>query len=433
MAKKTIPVLGAGLAGLSAAWHMEKDGVDCQVFEAEPEIGGLCRSKKIKGFTFDYDGHLLHFNNEYTHNFVKDVLGVKLTRHKRNSFIRYVDCDIPYPFQANFSKLPEKIREECFQGLKEVRDNHKNSYPDFKAWAYASFGKGITEHFMLPYNEKFWTVPATELTTEWLDGFVPVLKLDEIINGSAKDLESIGYNNYFYYPAKGGIQELVSALEGNMVNKPRLNSKITQIDTKNNKIIVNQKENISYDKLISTIPLPELKNIIKDIPRETERLLNLLNYNSILVFNIGIKSEINNNKHWIYFPEKKNRYFRIGFYSSFSLDSAPLGHSSVYVEVSYPKDTKIDKIKLKDEILKDLAKTGLISSTDMIVYCDIIDIKYGYPIYDHNYKNAVSEILNFLAQYNIYSIGRYGLWRYFSMEDAILDGRKAACLVSSKK
>jgi len=71
MTKKRVIVLGAGLAGLSAAWHLQRQGIDCRVFEKEPEVGGLCRSKKILGFTFDYDGHLLHFKSRQAFNFVK--------------------------------------------------------------------------------------------------------------------------------------------------------------------------------------------------------------------------------------------------------------------------------------------------------------------------------------------------------------------------
>ena len=70
MAKKRIIILGAGLAGLSTAWHLQRRGLDCQVYEKEPEVGGLCRSKNIGGFTFDFDGHLLHFKHNYTFNLI---------------------------------------------------------------------------------------------------------------------------------------------------------------------------------------------------------------------------------------------------------------------------------------------------------------------------------------------------------------------------
>ena len=48
--------MGAGLAGLSTAWHLQKKGIDCRIFEKEPEVGGLCRSRRFDGFIFDYSG-----------------------------------------------------------------------------------------------------------------------------------------------------------------------------------------------------------------------------------------------------------------------------------------------------------------------------------------------------------------------------------------
>jgi UDP-galactopyranose mutase len=74
MSKKKIVILGAGLAGLSAAWHLQKKKIECFVFEKEPVVGGLCRSKQVKGFIFDCDGHLLHFRNKYTLQLVRRLL-----------------------------------------------------------------------------------------------------------------------------------------------------------------------------------------------------------------------------------------------------------------------------------------------------------------------------------------------------------------------
>jgi protoporphyrinogen oxidase len=81
MHKKKIIILGAGLSGLSAAWHLQKKGIDCKVFEKEKEVGGLCSSSKIKGFTFDRSGHLLHFKHSYTFNLVRHLLANNLFEH----------------------------------------------------------------------------------------------------------------------------------------------------------------------------------------------------------------------------------------------------------------------------------------------------------------------------------------------------------------
>ena len=422
MAKEKVLILGAGLAGLSAAWHLQKRGIAAQVFEKEPEAGGLCRSEKVGGFTFDCDGHLLHFRHRDIYDSVKNLLNGNLARHKRKSYIRYQDCEIPYPFQANFLKLPRHIAQECLNGLKTAF-NHKKNYPNFKTWAYANFGKGITEHFMLPFNEKFWRVPAEELTCGWLDGFIPVLKLREL---KAQPRKQVGYNAIFYYPAKGGIEELPLALAKNIKRDIHLNCRVTAIDIDNKEITINHKQRINYAKLISSLPLPEFKKMIKNLPCEIKRSLGLLNYNSILVFNLGIKAQIKNDRHWIYFPEDKFSYFRMGFYNSFSEALTPPGKSSLYVEVSYLKDKPADTGQLKDEIIKSLIEGKIINSPSDIVHCSILDIKYGYPIYDHNYQRTVPKVLEFLRRHNIYSIGRYGSWRYMSMEGALLEGRNIA-------
>ena len=87
MAKKKIIILGAGLAGLSAAWHLKQKGIRASVFEKEDTAGGLCRSKDINGFIFDYDGHLLHFQNSYTLELVKKLLKGNLACHKRSALL----------------------------------------------------------------------------------------------------------------------------------------------------------------------------------------------------------------------------------------------------------------------------------------------------------------------------------------------------------
>src|SRR4030066_102850 len=113
MAKKKIVVLGAGLAGLSTAWHLQRKGIACQVFEKEPEAGGLCRSKNINGFIFDCDGHVLHFRHRYTLDLVRSLLGNNLIRHKRNASVYYRDRYVRYPFQANLYGLPTGVVREC--------------------------------------------------------------------------------------------------------------------------------------------------------------------------------------------------------------------------------------------------------------------------------------------------------------------------------
>jgi len=427
--KKRIIILGAGLAGLSAAWHLKKKGLNAIVFEKEPDIGGLCRSRQINGFTFDCDGHLLHFRHRYTYNLVKGLLGNQLTEHKRNASIYTYSKYNPYPFQANLYGLPAPIVKECLLEFLKACQNgqfqNKNKR-SFLYWINHTFGRGIAKHFMLPYNNKFWTLPADELTCEWLDGFIPVPSLKQVIEGALrKNRKQFGYNAKFWYPKNGGIEVLPLSLASQIKNI-YTNCSIREIDPVNKYIKLSSNDKEKFDYLISTIPLPEIPGLIKKLPSNKSLLFKKLKWNSIFNLNLGLDNKHNSTKHWIYYPEKNTCFFRVGFWHNFSSSLAPAGKSSLYIEVSYSKYKPINKKRIVPQIIMDLKKVGLINKEDKICARDAFDIKYGYPIYDRNYAPAREKIISFLGKNNIVCCGRYGLWKYMSMEDAILSGQEAA-------
>ena len=427
MTKKRIVILGSGLAGLSAAYHLQKKGLDYQIFEKEDTSGGLCRSKNIDGFTFDYSGHLLHFKHHYTYKLVQGLLNNNLIRHKRKSWVHSFNTDVPYPFQANFFGLPPKITKDCLLGFVQAANNghyKKKQDTTFKDWIYQTFGRGIARHFMLPYNKKFWTVCPSQLTCDWLDNLIPQLSLEDVIEAAiTRSSKHLGYNANFWYSKKGGIQALVFAF-AERIRKIELSCSCQKIDINNKKVFFRNGLQKKFDKLISTIPLPELVNIIDDLPESIISSFKKLRWVSILNFNLGIDRKDINDKHWIYFPEKKFIFFRVGFPHNFSACLTPPKKSSVYIEVSYSRNKPINKKSIVSHIIKDLIKARIISGTDRIITQDINDIKYGYPIYDRNYCSARENILKFLQKNNILSCGRYGSWKYMSMEDVILEARK---------
>ena len=427
MPKKNILILGAGLSGLSAALHLEKRGINYRVFEKEPEVGGLCRSKKINGFTFDYDGHLLHFRHRYTFELIKGLLKGNLREHKRSSWVYSYGRYTPYPFQANLHGLPPHIVEECLLGYLETsRNNGHKRNGDFLSWINQTFGRGIAKYFMIPYNTKFWTLPPQSLTSEWLDGFIPVPSLNQIIEGSIEGSKrEFGYNAHFWYPKDEGIRQVALALAGQVKNIHR-NCGASQIDVTQKKIKIGESREEKFDYLISTIPLPEVKAMIKGIPMKVRKCFGQLRWNSIFNLNLGVENSDNLFRHWVYFPEKEVSFFRVGFPHNFSDSVVPKGKKSLYAEVSYSKDKRINKQEVASRIKSDLKKVGILNRGDKIISEDVNDIKYGYPIYDRNYRKAVGTISGYLREKNIITCGRFGSWRYMSMEGAILDGKRAA-------
>jgi UDP-galactopyranose mutase len=436
MAEKKIIILGAGLAGLSAAYHLQKNGYTCQVFEQEAEVGGLCRSKHIDGFVFDYDGHLLHFKHQYTFNLIKRLLGDNLARHERNSWIYSHGIYSRYPFQANLHGLPMSILKECLLGFISVSQNSRSKRAkgkNFLDWIGHTFGAGIAKHFMVPYNTKFWTLPPEYITCEWIDEFIPVPSLNQVLEGTVHDsTRGFGYNTEFWYPKTGGISQLALAFAG-QIGAVYTNSKVTEINLAAKEINFSSGETREFDYLISTIALPQMRHLVKGLPSDICAAFNKLRWNSIFNMNLGIEGREASRRHWVYFPEKELVFFRVGFPHNFSSSVAPVEKSSLYVEVSYSKGAPIDKSTIAMRIKEDLKKTGILSGDKNIRVEDVNDIHYGYPIYDREYKPAREKAIKFLSRHNIIPCGRYGSWRYMSIEDSILDGRDVLRYVEDDK
>lgn len=429
MPKKRIVILGAGLAGLSAAWHLQRKGSECLIFEKESEVGGLCRSKNINGFTFDYDGHLLHFKHSYAFNLIKDLLGDNLAEHKRRAWIYSYDRYTPYPFQANLYGLPKSVVQDCLLGFIKIYNNGRkktNNNHSFYDWIMRTFGRGIARHFMLPYNTKFWTLPPQKLTCDWLDGFIPVPDLTQIIEGTIEESQrSFGYSARFWYPKKGGISQVSLAL-ANQIKNIYTHCQIAEINLRQKEIRTVSGNKEKFDYLISTIPLPELSHLIRGLPHKIQSAFGKLRWNSIFNLNLGVDNKDYDGKHWVYFPQKETCFFRVGFFHNFSSHLAPLDKSSLYVEVAYSQTWPIDKNNIILRIKGDLKKVGILKQENRVYTEDINDIKYGYPIYDKNYRESRAKITECLLMNNIIPCGRYGSWRYISMEEAILEGKLAA-------
>lgn len=431
-----IIIIGAGITGLSCAYYLKKPYA---IMEKEKECGGLCRSVRTRGFTFDYSGHFLHVHHKETENLIKHLLKNNLQKISRNSWIFSHNRYIPFPFQANLYALPEKITNECLQGfINKPYPLHLTPYLSFYDWSVSTFGKGITKHFMKPYNEKLWTISSRQLSSDWVAPFVPHPSAREIVEGSKHfHSKTFGYNVSFYYPKQGGIGALIDAISSSTKNL-RLNSEVTRIDYKKKFVETSKGERFYYNHLVSTQPLPELLKQMSGLPSDVITACTKLKWNSVYCLNIDIKksqSSLNSDssKHWIYFPENKFVFYRAGIYTNISPLMAPDGFSSMYVEISRKPEDKINLKKYLSLSVKGLRDCSLISQIDKIELINCLTIPYAYVIYDKHRKKAVEMIQNFLKTNNIYSIGRYGAWEYSFMEKSIIDGRETACLITRSR
>jgi protoporphyrinogen oxidase len=419
-----IVILGAGVAGLSAAFHLK--GKEYEIFEKEKEVGGLCRSVTHDGFTFDYTGHLLHRSKPYTQKLLNDLLPDLLIKHQRNAAIYFKGDYVPFPFQANLWALPKEITRECLIEFIRASHTEKGEGTDFLSWIYQSFGSGIAKHFMVPYNEKLWRVPLDEISLEWVERFVPCPSLEEVIDGAlGVNLKRFGYNQEFLYPLKGGIGVLPQAFLAK-VEGVHLGKEAQFIDREKKVIRFQDGSETAYDTLISSLPLDELLERIEPLPDTLKDFKNSLRYLSVFNINLGIKRERISDFHWVYYPEPAYPFYRVGFLSNLSPHMAPKGTSSVSVEISYLPSHPPSVERVREETLDRLIDCGILRENDEIVIEKILMIKHAYVIYDLFRYQHLSSIIDFLRSHGIYPIGRYGLWEYATMEEAILQGREVA-------
>lgn len=414
-----IVILGAGMTGLSCAYHLGDRPYE--LFEAEARPGGLCRSRRVQGFTFDCTGHLLHLRDPYVTDLVlKNMLPRVFRKHARQAFIHSFGKMTPYPFQANLHGLPRRVVSECVLGF--LRAAHVEEPRSFEEWARATFGEGIYQYFMRPYNEKLWRLPLDHLTHEWCSWSVPKPSLEQIVDGAVGNVNrNMGYNPSFHYPREGGIERLPSAF-AERCHHLETHHRAVRVDIRRRVVSFENGREAPYDALVTTLPLDHLLSITTNAPQEWKEMARGLKRVAILALNLGVRGRVFGRKQWVYFPEKQFPFYRVGVASNYEKELAPPGCSNLYVEVSI-EHPDVDPKPIEDACLDSLSTLGV---TGEILVRESLPIPCAYVVYDHFRQQAVPHALDQLRAHGILSTGRYGAWQYSYMERAILDGRDAA-------
>jgi protoporphyrinogen oxidase len=232
----------------------------------------------------------------------------------------------------------------------------------------------------------------------------------------------LGYNAHFWYP-EGGIGSFSNALAARTAVE--LGRAITQIDLERRVALVGD-EQIEFDVLLSTIPLPSLLRLITPLPEPLLEAGSRLRSTHLHYFDLGLSVPNPNPYHWIYVPEDKYPFYRVGCYSHFSDRLAPPGKSSLYVELVERRAPNPERTLAA--VVGGLRELGLLKSERDIELARLRSIEHAYVIYDQHYRAALDLIHPYLGERRVISSGRYGAWNYSSMEDALLMGRDAARL-----
>jgi protoporphyrinogen oxidase len=413
MLKVKYLVVGAGVSGLGFANFINSD--DVLILEKENEPGGYCRTIYKDGFIWDFAGHFFHFANQELKDFFNSKINKDDIIYKEKiTKIFYKGEYIDYPFQKNIHQLPKSEFIDCLYDLynKEEKDN----YISFEDMLYGKFGKSITEKFLKPYNEKLYACNLNDLDADAMGRFFPYANIKEIIENMKLEKDD-SYNQEFLYPKKGAVTFVNALLEGINSEKILYHQEITKIDVEK-KIAKTSNLEIEYEYLINTAPFDKLLAYVDQKQYE----VNKLTYNKVLVLNLGFnKKSAITDMHWVYIPDKDVNFYRIGFYDNI-LDSDRL---SMYVEIGYNSNAEVNVEHQLKLTLDNLKLMNIIDDHELVAYSSIVMT----PAYVHisekgqTFKELMKKEL---VNKGIYTIGRYGDWKYCSIEDSIMDAKNLA-------
>lgn len=424
-----VVIIGAGLTGISAAYHLEKQSFfDYALFEKESTPGGLCRSITQDGFTFDYTGHLLHANDPYFYQLIQQVMKHNpMNNIERRSYVYSQNKYTSYPYQMNLHGLPHKTIVECITGF--INRPHIESPATFRDWVLTNFGTGFGKYFFFPFQQKLFAHKINHLTAQWTQRFVPTTSIEKMLYGALahnKALKTIGYNAHFLYPKTGGIMTWVSQLEKQIIHPVRTNCAVSSIDMNKKTVSFANGHTEPYEKLISTMPLDHLLGMLIEKPStHLKSAQKHLLCSSVINFNIGSNHPNISNKHWVYVPEKQYPFYRIGFWHNFSDQMVPPGCSSLYGEFAYRNRSRRWINHTIKESLSMVKKLYNLCPADIVME-KLISIPHAYVTYTQWREQNLPHLLQRLEEHDIHSIGRYGAWKYASMQEAVLDGKQEA-------
>jgi len=425
--KVGLMILGGGLSGLTTALHAKRDFT---ILEQAARTGGLLRTENINGFMFDFTGHWLHIRDQRTAALINELLPGSMVTVNRKAAIYSSNALTLFPFQANLYGLPAPVVRECLQEAVSAaidRAAGKAGTPkNFEEYANIHFGRGIAGRFIVPYNTKLWGVPPSEVTAEWTQRFVPLPDIRQIIDGALGfSAQAMGYNTSFIYPATGGIEAITRKMTERLdQSRIVLNTSPTAISASGRWIEFNGRR-VEWDHLVSSIALPDLVGITVDAPESIRQAASKLRCSRLRFINVGLDVErpLNGN-HWLYLPEDRFPFYRVGVFSNAVPSLAPAGKSSLYVELANDRSLPDDEIvKRLVDLLKEI---GSIESERQLLFAEFREHPWGYVIFDEACVPARDMILSWYRESGIKSIGRYGAWTYNSMEDAILTAMETA-------
>jgi protoporphyrinogen oxidase len=376
------------------------------------------------GFTWDLGGHVQFSHYDHFEELMDELLGEGgWLYHDRSSWVWMRGGFVPYPFQLNLRHLPPEDCWRCVEGLLPLLRQPPRERPaDFGQWIEATFGRGIAELFMRPYNFKVWAYPPEQMDWRWIGDRVAVADVERAVRNivMARDDVSWGPNNRFRFPEHGGTgvvwRTLAERLRARHPQRFRLGRRLVRLDTAGRVAHFADASAVRYQRLLSSVPLDELVHA-SDLAPELSPALVDLRYSSTHVLGVGLHGSAGEQlagKCWMYFPEDDCPFYRVTVFSHYSPNNVPDIRTqwSLMAEVSESEHKPVDAAAVAEETVAGMVATGLIRDRAAVHHVWHRRLEHGYPTPSLHRDRALDLLLPALEARSVYSRGRFGAWKY---------------------
>ncbi|MEG3968137.1 NAD(P)/FAD-dependent oxidoreductase [Microcoleus sp. T2B6] len=444
-----VAIVGAGPAGLTAAYELVKQGIIPVVLEKGDKVGGIARTETYKGYRFDIGGHRFYTKVEAVQQLWQEVLGNEFIKVPRLSRIFYRGKFFNYPISAFNTLFNLGIIESTLIILSylKVRIWPLTEEKTFEQWVINRFGERLYKTFFKTYTEKVWGIPCSEIQADWAAQRIKGLSLTTaIINALFGSNDTKTLIKEFDYPALGpGMmwEKFAEAVE-NKDGKVYLDTKVISFEREGNKIkSITAEQNgelvqYSADNFITSMPISALVARMKpQPPEEVLHAARSLKYRDFLIVSLIVDRKDLFPDNWIYIHSPEVKVGRIQNFKNWSAALVPdaskscLGMEyfcSVGDEIWETSDAELIELATRELVGLGLATTAEVQ--DGVV---IRQLK-AYPVYDGEYRGHLQVLEGFLKGFeNLQTIGRNGMHRYNNQDHSMLTGMLAVRNILGEK